>query len=123
MKYSIDQIKKLAACLQDAPSLDKNRPSHSKQEVVTMLKTQIAQLRSNGYTFEEIAEFFRRNEIEITSHTLKNYIQRAKATASLGDKAGTKKKRDTESKSNKPQEAKPSHTAPPHHECSRNHET
>lgn len=110
MKYSIEQIEQIAASLHLPPNLDKTRPTYSKQEVINLITEEINILRNTGYSLEQTAEILRNNGLEITSSTLKNYLQRAKASAQERGKTG--KKPSTRAKPGKHGEASPGNSTP-----------
>lgn len=90
MKYTTEQLEQIAAKLQAMPPVEKKK-EHSKQESVRILKKEIVSLQKRGYTLEQVAEALRGEGFEISTPTLKSYLQRTKRTrkalAAARDKA------------------------------------
>lgn len=74
MRYTTEQIESIAAKLREMPPVEKKE--HSKQEAVRMLAKEIVSLQKRGYTIEQIADALRGNGLDISTPTLKNYLQR-----------------------------------------------
>lgn len=111
MKYSIEQMERIAARLQSIPKLDKTHPTLTKQEGITLLNDEITKLRKDGHSLERISEILHDIGFEITSSTLKNYLQRAKESTQEGVKTGTKP--TARAKQGKHPEANPGFSTPP----------
>ena len=90
MKYTTEQLEQIAAKLQAMPPVEKKK-EHSKQEAVKILKKEIVALQKRGYTLEQVADALRGEGFEISTPTLKSYLQRTKRTrkalAAVRDKA------------------------------------
>jgi len=80
MRYTTEQVEQIAQKLRELPAVEKPRKQLSKQEAVRMLAREIASLQRRGYTLEQISEILRGEGLEITSATLRIYLQRAKQT-------------------------------------------
>jgi DNA-binding transcriptional MerR regulator len=93
MGYTLEQIEAVAQKLREMPEADPSKRIFSKQETVRLLSGEITELRKRGYTLEQISESLRGEGIDITTPTLKNYLQRVKARA-RGSKSGTKTRRE-----------------------------
>ena len=79
--YTTEQIKAVGAKLRRMPTIDKNKREHSKQETIEMLAKDIGALRKRGYTYDQIAAALSAEGIPISTSTLKNCLDRAKAKA------------------------------------------
>lgn len=75
--YTDDELKKIAKLLSEKPPIE-TAQGRSKQAAVALLKKEIVALQKRGYTFEQIARFITEGGCEITSPTLKSYLQRTK---------------------------------------------
>jgi hypothetical protein len=78
MEYTLESTQRLAEELRAIPPKDPAKRRLDKQEVVRELAQEIVALQQRGYTIEEVAESLRGRGLEITTPTLKNYLQRAK---------------------------------------------
>ena len=94
MDYTVESANRLAAELRAIPPKDPAQRRLDKQGMVRLLADEIIALQQRGYTIEEVAESLRGRGLDITTPTLKNYLQR------------TKGKTEKRSKS-KPRTAKP----------------
>ena len=81
MTRTIAQAEALAEKLRALPAIEnKNRPI-SKAEEIKLLADEIAALQERNYSLQQIAEFLTGEGLEISTATLKNYLQRSKATS------------------------------------------
>lgn len=81
MARTIAQAEALAEKLRALPAIEnKNRPI-SKAEEIKLLADEIAALQERNYSLQQIAEFLTGEGLEISTATLKNYLQRSKATS------------------------------------------
>lgn len=81
MTRTIAQAEALAEKLRALPAIEnKNRPI-SKAEEIKLLASEIAALQERNYSLQQIAEFLTGEGLEISTATLKNYLQRSKATS------------------------------------------
>ncbi len=78
MKYSAEQLEAVAAELRQLPPV-KNAKTLSKQDAIRVLAEELLALKSRGYTLDQIAEALGQRGIEISTPTLKNYLNRTKA--------------------------------------------
>ena len=78
MKYTNVQIESLLVKLREMPPIEEANQSVSKQEAVRLLKKEIASMQQRGYALDQISEILRIEGIEISTPTLKSYLQRAK---------------------------------------------
>jgi len=80
MEFTLESTRRLAEELRAIPPKDPAKLRLDKQAVVKELAQEIVALQQRGYTIEEVAESLRGRGLEITTPTLKNYLQRAKGT-------------------------------------------
>jgi len=78
VRYTTEQIEQIAEKLRALPAVEKPRKQMSKQEAIKALSKEIIALQKRGYTLEQVAEILRSEGVEITTATLRNYMQRAK---------------------------------------------
>jgi len=71
-------IEALKARMKDAPEVAKEKRNVSKQEAIRELRKEIEAMQKRGYTLDEIAKFLSDGGLQITTPTLKSYMQRAK---------------------------------------------
>ena len=86
MGYSNEKLGAIAAKLKTMPVIEKKKQEHSKQDAVKVLAKEIASLQKRGYTLDQIAETLRGEGLDITTPTLKSYLQRIKAGKNKGQK-------------------------------------
>ena len=86
MGYSNEKLGAIAAKLKTMPVIEKKNQEHSKQDAVKVLAKEIAALQKRGYTLDQIAETLRGEGLDITTPTLKSYLQRIKAGKNKGQK-------------------------------------
>ena len=86
MGYSNEKLGVIAAKLKTMPVIDKKKQEYSKQDAVKVLAKEIAALQKRGYTLDQIAETLRGEGLDITTPTLKSYLQRIKAGKNKGQK-------------------------------------
>lgn len=79
--YTTEEIKAVSAKLRALPTIDKHKRQHTKQETIELLAKDIQTLRHRGYTFDQVAAALRDAGIEITTSTLRNYLDRVRAKA------------------------------------------
>jgi hypothetical protein len=79
MGYTNEKLEAIAAKLKTMPVVEKKKQEHSKQDAVKILSKEIAALQKRGYTLDQIAETLRGEGLEITTPTLKSYLQRIKS--------------------------------------------
>ncbi len=94
MGYTNEKLEAIAAKLKNMPVIEKKKQEHSKQDAVKLLSKEIALLQKRGYTLDQIAETLRGEGLDITTPTLKSYLQRIKAGKNKDSKTAHK----TESK-------------------------
>jgi hypothetical protein len=84
MEYTVEEVDRVAAALLALPAMEPSKRKLDKQGAVTRLKEQIAALQQRGYTLEQIAESMTTLGLEITTPTLKSYLQRSKKAGKRG---------------------------------------
>ena len=113
MGYSNEKLGAIAAKLKTMPVIEKKKQEHSKQDAVKVLAKEIAALQKRGYTLDQIAETLRGEGLDITTPTLKSYLQRIKAAKNKGQKEPNnepKKKTQKEQSMMTPENKKPADT-------------
>jgi hypothetical protein len=78
MTYTLEQTEEMVSALRALPAMDSSQRRLTKQAVVKRLAREIAALQARGYTIEQIVECLRGIGFEISTPTLKSYLQRAK---------------------------------------------
>jgi arginine repressor len=73
------------------PVIEKKKQEHNKQDAIKVLAKEIAALQKRGYTLDQIAETLRGEGLDITTPTLKSYLQRIKAGKNKEPKKEQKK--------------------------------
>lgn len=91
MAIQLDTIEALKAKMKEAPEVSKEKRRVSKQEAIRELKRDIEAMQKRGYTLEDIAKFLSDGGLQITTPTLKSYLQRSKSDKAKSSKAETKK--------------------------------
>lgn len=86
MAIQIDTIEALRAKMKEAPVVAKEKRSVSKQGAIRELKRDIEAMQKRGYTLDNIAQFLTDGGMQITTPTLKSYLQRTKADKSKASK-------------------------------------
>lgn len=87
MTITLEGIEALKASMQEAPEVEKSRREISKQDAVKELRSEIEAMQKRGYTLEDIAEFMSKGGVQITTATLKSYLQRTKPARKAKPKA------------------------------------
>jgi hypothetical protein len=87
MDYTLETATRLAKELRAIPPKDPAKRKLDKQGFVKHLAQEIVALQQRGYTIEEVAESLRGRGLDITTPTLRNYLQRAKSGTENRSKA------------------------------------
>ena len=87
MDYTLESADRIAETLRAIPAKDPSKRRLDKQGMVRHVAPEIVALQERGYTLEEIAESLRGCGLDITTPTLKNYLQRAKGAGGKSRKA------------------------------------
>lgn len=80
MTIKIETIEAARKKLKELPEIEKEKLSVSKQESIRKLKQEILAAQKRGYTLLQIAEILTGADIQITTPTLKSYLQRSNPT-------------------------------------------
>jgi len=75
--YTDEDIKRMKEALRALPSKERVQ-SKSKQDVITALKSEITILQKRGYSLGQIAESLGGLGMDISTPTLKTYLQRTR---------------------------------------------
>jgi hypothetical protein len=78
MTYTVEQTDEMVSALRALPAMDGSKRRLTKQDVVKRLARELAAVQARGYTMEQIAECLRGIGFEISTPTLKSYLQRVK---------------------------------------------
>lgn len=78
MTYTLEQTEEMVSALRALPTMDSSKRRLNKQAVVKRLSRELAAVQARGYTMEQIAECLRGIGFEISTPTLKSYLQRIK---------------------------------------------
>ena len=81
MGYKLEQVEAIASKLQALPAIEPPPKDLTKQEVVKMLAKEIKSLQKRGYTLEQIATSLKGEGLDISTPTLKSYLQKSKTTS------------------------------------------
>lgn len=109
MTITLEGIEALKAKMQEAPEVEKSRREISKQDAVKELRAEIEAMQKRGYTLEDIADFMSKGGVQITTATLKSYLQRTKPARKAKPKAAKAEnfadaKKDDQANQQKPKE-------------------
>jgi hypothetical protein len=78
MRYTLEKAEDLIRMLRALPPLEASKQKLTKQAVVKHLAAEITALKQRGYALEQIVESLRGGAFEISTPTLKSYLQRTK---------------------------------------------
>ncbi len=78
MGYTAAQVEEIASKLRELPAIEAPPKDLTKQEVVKMLAKEIKSLQKRGYSLEQIASSLKGEGLDISTPTLKSYMQKAK---------------------------------------------
>jgi hypothetical protein len=84
MEYTVEQVDQVGERLLALPAIEPSKRKLDKQAAVRRLTDAIATLQQRGYTLEQIAQSMSGLGIQITTPTLKSYLQRARKPSSRG---------------------------------------
>ena len=79
MGYTQEMIEAIAKKLRDMPPIEEKTKEYNKQDAVRILAQEINALKGRGYTLDQIAETLKGEGLDISTLTLKNYLQRTKS--------------------------------------------
>ena len=103
MGYKLEQVEAIAAKLRDLPAIEPPPKDLSKKEAVKLLSKEIRSLQKRGYTLEQIATSLKGEGLDISTYTLKSYMNNSKQGGKL--KAATPAQLQA-AKSDKPEQTK-----------------
>ena len=83
MGYTVAQVEEIASKLRALPAIEPPPKDLTKSDVVKMLAKEIKSLQKRGYSLEQIASSLKGEGLDISTPTLKSYIQKAKAPTKL----------------------------------------
>jgi len=98
MEYTLEMAERMAEKLRALPAIDESMRRLNKQKVVNHLAAEIVSLQQRGYTLEQVADSLRGVGLDITTPTLKSYLQRTKK----GAKGARRTPRSRSSQSSQP---------------------
>ena len=78
MGYPLSKVQEIAAKAQALQPPPAEKRELNKSEVIKELSGEIASLQKKGFSLEAIAQFLNGEGVEISSSTLKSYLQRSK---------------------------------------------
>lgn len=78
MGYTREQVDEIAAKIKAMPKVEPPPKDLTKQEVVRALSKEIKSLRTKGYTMEQIANSLKGFGLDISTPTLRSYLQNSK---------------------------------------------
>ena len=78
MGYTAARVEEIASKLRELPTIEPPPKDLTKQEVVKMLAKEIKSLQKRGYSLEQIASSLKGEGLDISTPTLKSYLQKAK---------------------------------------------
>jgi hypothetical protein len=83
MGYKLEQVEAIAAKLRDLPAIEPPPKDLSKKEAVKLLSKEIRSLQKRGYTLEQIATSLKGEGLDISTYTLKSYMNNSKQGGKL----------------------------------------
>ncbi|WP_181243896.1 hypothetical protein [Chamaesiphon polymorphus] len=83
MGYKLEQVEAIAAKLRELPAIEPPPKDLSKKEAVKLLSKEIRSLQKRGYTLEQIASSLKGEGLDISSYTLKSYMNNSKQGSKL----------------------------------------
>jgi hypothetical protein len=78
MGYKLEQVEAIAAKLRELPAIEPPPKDLSKKEAVKLLSKEIRSLQKRGYTLEQIATSIKGEGLDISTYTLKSYMNNSK---------------------------------------------
>jgi intein-encoded DNA endonuclease-like protein len=78
MGFTREQVEEIAAQIKAMPKVEPPPKDLTKQEVVKALSKEIKSLRTKGYTMEQIAMSLKGFGLDISTPTLRSYLQNSK---------------------------------------------
>jgi hypothetical protein len=84
MTYTLEETERMVSALRALPRIDSSKRRLTKQAAVQQMATEIRALQNRGYTIDQVVESLHGVGFDITTPTLKSYLQRAKQRTSKG---------------------------------------
>jgi glucan-binding YG repeat protein len=91
MAIKLETLEAVREKMKSAPEVAKEKRTVSKQESIKELKREIEAMQKKGYTLDDIAKFMTDGGIQITTPTLKSYLQRTKPAKTTTQRKESKK--------------------------------
>ena len=98
MAYTAAQIDAIREKLRSLPEIDDNRRELNKQQAVQRMADEVGALRARGYSLQQNVDLLASDGVQISAHSLKTYLTKAKSTSRQ------KHRRKDQSKAEKPPE-------------------
>lgn len=80
MAYTAAQIDAIREKLRSLPEIDDNRRELNKQQAVQRMADEVGALRARGYSLQQIVDLLASDGVQISVHSLKTYLTKAKST-------------------------------------------
>lgn len=84
MTYTLEETERMVSALRALPPMDSSKRRLTKQAAVQQMAAEIRALQDRGYTIEQVVESLHGVGFDITTPTLKSYLQRAKQRTGKG---------------------------------------
>jgi len=78
MTYTLEETERMVSALRALPPVDGSKRRLTKQAAVQQMAAEIRALQARGYTIEQVVESLHGVGFDITTPTLKSYLQRVK---------------------------------------------
>jgi hypothetical protein len=78
MTYTLEETERMVLALRALPPMDSSKRRLTKQAAIQQMASEIRALQARGYTIEQVVESLHGVGFEITTPTLKSYLQRTK---------------------------------------------
>jgi hypothetical protein len=78
MTYTLEETERMVSALRALPPVDGSKRRLTKQAAVQQMAAEIRALQARGYTIEQVVESLHGVGFDITTPTLKSYLQRIK---------------------------------------------
>ena len=90
MDYTVELGHQIIEKMRAMPPKDPAKRRINKQGLIRLLAQEIAALQERGYTIEDVVESLHGWGLDITTPTLKSYLQRSGGGKAKGQKAPTR---------------------------------
>lgn len=78
MALTLEALEAIREKIKDAPPAPKEIQKVNKMEAIRTIRKDIESMHKRGYSFDDIAKFLTDGGLQITTPTLKSYMQRTK---------------------------------------------